>query len=110
MRELESEIKIAEAEAHLLFKRLDAFRYVSHSDRNDYGSPTTVNIRQMEIALLSAELHLEQLKAERSALIENDRSRRRLLLLELEDALDRLELLRPKAAKPKAIRNYRNAA
>lgn len=110
LKQLDSEVTIAKAEIHLLRKRVDAYRYVSHRDRNDYGSPTTVNIKQMELALLAAELHFEQIKAERTSLIDNDRSRRRLLKLEIEAALDELESLRPVPPETKTIRNYRNAA
>lgn len=94
LRQLNADMKIVDAEIRLLRKRVDAYEYVSHRDRNDYSSPTTVNVRQMENALLAAELEREQVKAERTSLIENDRSRRRLFQLELEAALDELDLLR----------------
>jgi len=109
-KQLNAEIKLAEAEIDLLERRVDSFRYVSHRDRNDYSSPTTVNIKQMENALYAAQLDLELVKAERTELIMNDRARRRLLRMELQAAQQQLDLLRPKAAEPKAIRNYRNAA
>jgi len=110
LRELNNEIKIGEAEIRLLRRRVDAFRFVTHNDRNDYNSPTTVNIKQLENALFAAELHLEQIKAERTALYQSDRDRRTLLKLEWEAACEALELLQPKAAEPQTIRNDRNAA
>lgn len=94
LKALDADVKVARAEVRLLRKRVDAFPYVSHRDRNDYGSPTTINIKRLENWLLEAELHLDQSITERSAWIEGDRARRRLLKLELESAIDELELLR----------------
>ena len=110
LRQFNSEIKISEAEIRLLRKRIAAYRNVSHGDRNAYSSPTTVNVKKMKIALVAGEFDLERMKSERTLLIDNDRSRRRMYKLELEAAIEELDFLRPKTPEPKAIRNHRNTA
>jgi hypothetical protein len=87
LRRLESQIRLTELEIKSYEERLREYRSV---DKFSTGRPLLVTLQDVRLCLLEAELRLEDLRAERAALVRFHSDQWRLLELRAHEARLRL--------------------